>query len=144
MDTTSRRIRHRTTPRVSGRAWRIGARAVGVYFGSMAVLNTVRTVRIAPDFLQWLRDNTWLPPYRPVLGALVPVAPAIILGSAAFQAAVAYQLLRGRRVSGSLRWAQAWVLGLIPALPWPYWVVNAVSAGAFEALRRDVIRNPSA
>ena len=48
MDTTSRRIRHRTTPRVSGRAWRIGARAVGVYFGSMAVLNTVRTVRSLP------------------------------------------------------------------------------------------------
>ncbi|WP_156228946.1 hypothetical protein [Corynebacterium comes] len=109
----------------------------------MAVLNTVHTVRIAPDFLQWLRDNTWLPPYRPVLGALVPVAPAVVLGSAAFQAVVGYQLLRGRRVSGSLRWAEAWVLGLIPALPWPYWVVNVVSGGIFEVIRRGVIRHPS-
>lgn len=111
-------------------------RTVGVYFAGSAALNAVHTVRIAPRLLTWLRDSAWLPPCRRLLGALEPVAPAVVLGAAAFQAVVGYHLLRGRRVSGSLRWAQAWVLGLVPALPWPYWVPNAVSAVVFEVVRR--------
>lgn len=31
------------------------------------------------------------------------------------------------------------MLGLIPALPWPYWTVNAGSAVAFEAVRRGAL-----
>lgn len=114
-------------------------RAVGAYFAGSAVLNAVHTVRIAPRFLAWLRDSAWSPPHRRLLGALEPVAPAVVLGAAAFQAVVGYHLLRGRRVSGALRWAQAWVLGLVPVLPWPYWVPNALSAVAFEAVRRRAV-----
>lgn len=114
----------------------VATRAVGVYFAGSAALNAVHTVRVAPRLLAWLRESAWSPPHRRLLGALEPVAPAVVLGAAAFQAVVGYHLLRGRRVSGTLRWAQAWVLGLIPALPWPYWVPNALSAVAFEAVRR--------
>ncbi|GAA1751021.1 hypothetical protein [Kocuria aegyptia] len=111
-------------------------RAVGVYFTGSAVLNAVYTVRIAHRLMGWLRDNAWVPPYRPVLQVLERIAPTVVLGTAAFEAVVGYHLLRGRRVSGALRWAQAWVLGLVPALPWPYWVPNAVSAAVFEVVRR--------
>lgn len=111
-------------------------RAVGVYFAGCAVLNAVHTVRIAPRFLAWLRDSAWSPPHRRLLVALEPVAPAVVLGAASFQAVVGYHLLRGLRVPGALRWAQAWVLGLVPVLPWPYWVPNVLSAVAFEAVRR--------
>jgi hypothetical protein len=123
------------------RIWAVAVRAVGVYFAGTAVLNSVYTVRTAPDFLRWLGENTWFPPYRPVLRALEPVAPAVVLTTAGFQATVAYHLLRGRRVAGALRCAQVWVLGLIPALPWPYWTVNAVSAAAFETIRRGATRS---
>ena len=111
-------------------------RAVGVYFAGCAVLNAVHTVRIAPRFLAWMRDSAWSPPHRRLLIALEPAAPAVVLGAASFQAVVGYHLLRGRRVPGALRWAQAWVLGLVPVLPWPYWVPNVLSAVAFEAVRR--------
>ncbi|WP_156233003.1 hypothetical protein [Corynebacterium occultum] len=117
---------------------------MGVYFAGTAVVNTVYTVRTAPDFLRWLGDTTWFPPYRPIIRALEPAAPAVVLTAAVFQATVAYHLLRGRRISGALLWAQAWVLGLIPALPWPYWTVNAVSAAAFATIRHGATRNSSA
>lgn len=142
--TTFPPIRTQTSLRFPGRAWAISSQAVGAYFASMAVLNSVHTVRIAPDFFQWMHDNTWFPPYRPLLGALKPVAPAVVLGSAALQAVLGYHLLRGRRIPGALRWAQAWVLGLIPALSWPYWSLNAVSAVVFEIIRRGVKSHPSA
>ncbi|MFI7493761.1 hypothetical protein ACH9D2_03420 [Kocuria sp. M4R2S49] len=48
-----------------------------------------------------------------------------------------HHLLRGRRGSGALRWAQAWVLGLVPVLLRPCRVPNAVSAAVFEAVRRS-------
>lgn len=138
------RHRYRSISPRPVRVWAVGVRAVGVYFAGTAVLNTVYTVRTAPDFLRWLGDTTWFPPYRPVLRALEPVAPAVVLAAAAFQATVAYHLLRGRRVSGTLLWAQAWVLGLLPALPWPYWTVNAASAAAFETIRHGATRSFSA
>jgi hypothetical protein len=116
-------------------------RAVGLYFTGSAVLNAVHTVRVAHRTVAWFRDSAWLPPYRPVLGALERIAPAAVLGTAAFEAVVGHHLLRGNRVAGALRWAQAWALGLCPALPWPYWVPNAVSAAVFEAIRRDVTRH---
>jgi hypothetical protein len=114
----------------------LATRAVGVYFAGSALLNAVHTVRIAPRLLAWLRDSAWSPPHRRLLAALEPAAPAVVLGAASFQAVVGYHLLRGRRVPGALRWAQAWVLGLVPVLPWPYWVPNALSAVVFEAVRR--------
>ena len=130
-------------------------RAVGMYFAGSAALNAVHTVRIAPRLLTWLRDSAWLPPCRRLLGVVeagregleVPLRIRHVrtrdVGRIAerdlerrLDAGVLQQLLRGRRVSGSLRWAQAWVLGLVPALPWPYWVPNAVSAVVFEVVRR--------
>lgn len=71
-----------------------------------------------------------------MLGAMEPAAPLVVTATIVFEAVVGYQLMRLRRISGTLRWAQAWVLGLVPALPWPYWVPNAVSAVVFEAVRR--------
>jgi hypothetical protein len=118
-------------------------RAVGLYFAGSAVLNAVYTVRIAPRLMAWFRDSAWLPPYRRLLGALIPAAPAVVLATAAFEAVVGYYLLSGRRVAAALRWAQAWVLGLCPVLPWPYWAPNAVSGVGFEVIRRGVVRSRS-
>ncbi|WP_444698972.1 hypothetical protein [Kocuria turfanensis] len=129
----TRRPSVRPAPRRAG-LW--GVRAVGLYFGGSAVLNAVYTVRIAHRLIGWFRDSAWVPPYRPVLAALEPVAPAVVLATAAFESVVGYHLVRNRRTSGALRWAQAWVLGLCPALPWPYWVPNAASAVVFEVVRR--------
>ncbi|HEY4557108.1 MAG TPA: hypothetical protein VIG82_02840 [Enteractinococcus sp.] len=125
------------------RRWRVGARIIGGYFAATAVLNTVYTARTAQEFMSWLAEHSWFPPYRPVFRSFEPIAPVIVLGAAAFQGTVAYHLLRGRRVSGALRWAEAWVLGLIPALPWPYWTVNAGSAVAFKVVRRGGLRSGS-
>ncbi|GAB2627535.1 hypothetical protein GCM10009696_36300 [Kocuria himachalensis] len=116
----------------------MATRAVGVYFAAAAVLNTVHTVRHAPWLMGWFRDNAWVAPYRRLLTTLLPAAPGVVLGTAAFEAVVGYHLLSGRRVSGALRWAQAWVLGLVPALPSPYWVPNAVTAVVFGLIRRGV------
>ena len=127
-----------------GPGWVLASRAVGVYFAGSAVLNTVYTVRIAERLMVWFRDSAWLPPYRRLLEALIPAAPAVVLATAAFEAVVGWHLLRCRRVSGALRWAQAWVLGLCPALPWPYWAPNAVSVAVFEIVRRGVTRPRSA
>lgn len=116
--------------------WALAARAVGVYFAGSAALNAVYTVRHAHRLMSWFRDSAWLPPYRSVLGALEPAAPVVVTATVVFEAVVGYHLLRLHRISPALRWAQAWVLGLVPALPWPYWVPNAASAVAFEAVRR--------
>ncbi|MEX5298335.1 hypothetical protein RCG67_06110 [Kocuria sp. CPCC 205292] len=109
---------------------------MGIYFAGSAALNAVYTVRHSHRLMSWFHDSAWLPPYRSVLGAMEPAAPAVVTATVVFEAVVGCQLLRLRRISGALRWAQAWVLGLVPALPWPYWVPNAVSAVAFEAVRR--------
>lgn len=127
--------RSRSASPHGARIWRVGVRVLGGYFVGTGVLNMVYTARNARDFLGWMAEHSWFPPYRGVFRALEPIALAVVLGAAAFQAALAYHLLRGHRVSGTLRWAEAWVLGLIPALPWPYWTVNARSAVAFEVVR---------
>lgn len=126
---------------ISARIWRVGVRVIGGYFVGTAVLNMVYTARHARDFLGWLAEHSRFPPYRGVFRAFEPIAPAIMLGAAAFQATLAYHLLRGRRVSVTLRWAEAWVLGLSPALTGPYWTVNAGSAVAFEAVRRGALNS---
>lgn len=137
MTSTAHRHSLRSTERPEPRrAGRWGVRAVGLYFGGSAVLNAVYTVRIAHRLIGWFRDSAWLPPYRPLLAALERVAPAVVLATAAFEAVVGYHLVRNRRTAGALRWAQGWVLGLCPALPWPYWVPNAASAVVFEVVRR--------
>lgn len=126
-----------------GRA--LATRAVGVYFAGSGALNAGYTLRHAHRVMSWFRDSAWLRPYRAVLGALEPAAPAVVVATVVFEAVVGYHLLRLRRISAALRWAQAWVLGLVPALPWPYWVPNAVSAVAFEAVRRrSPVRGPGA
>lgn len=143
MDSTARHTRSGSSATGPGRGRVWAVRAVGVYFTGSAVLNAVYTVRTAHRLMGWFRDSAWVAPYRPVLRALERVAPAVVLGTAAFEAVVGYHLLRGRRVAGALRWAQAWVVGLVPALPWPYWVPNAVSAAVFEIVRRRALTGAS-
>ncbi|MGW9405129.1 hypothetical protein ACWGQ2_14305 [Arthrobacter sp. NPDC055585] len=113
-----------------------GARLVGLFFSATAIGNTFGTLRIATGFLEWLRDGAWLPPFRSVLKRLVPAAPAVVLAAAAFQAVIAFMLLSGKGIRTALRLAQLFVLGLIPCIAWPYWVVNAGLAAVFEAVRR--------
>lgn len=125
-----------------GRGRALAVQAVGTYFAAGAVFNAVRILPDARVALIGFRDESWLPPYRSVLAVLIPVAPAVIAAVVVFEAVVAYHLLRCRRVGGALRWAQAWVLGLIPALGWPYWVPNALSAVAFEGIRRSSVGAP--
>lgn len=86
----------RLSPHRTARGWAVGVRIVGAYFAGTAVLNAGYTVRNAPGFLHWLAENSWFPPYRQVIRAVEPVAPAIILSAAVFQGTVAYHLLRGR------------------------------------------------
>ena len=116
----------------------VASRAVGVYFAAAAGFNALAVLPRAREALSGFRDDAWLPPYRSMVGALVPVAPAVIAGVAGFEVAMAYHLLRGRRVNGALRWAQGWVTGLIPVLGWPYWVPNAASVVVFEVVRRKI------
>ncbi|MEB7505466.1 hypothetical protein [Arthrobacter koreensis] len=121
------------------------ARVAGLFFTATAIGNAFGTLRIATGFLEWLRDGAWLPPFRSVLKRLVPAAPAVVLGTAAFQAVIAFMLLTGKGVQTALRLAQLFVLGLIPCIAWPYWVVNVGLAAAFEAVRRACLpRRPAA
>lgn len=111
-------------------------RITGGFFAATAVGNALGTLRIAAGFLDWLRAGSWLPPFSWALKRLVPFAPAVVAAVAVFQAVIAYQLLRLRHVQAALRLAQLFVLGLIPCLAWPYWLVNVALTAAFEAVRR--------
>ncbi|MBW0092822.1 hypothetical protein I4I73_08535 [Pseudonocardia sp. KRD-184] len=114
--------------RPSGTGDRLAVVLVGAGFAAAAVGNAVGTLPQARPFLQWCRDEAWLPPYRWVLERLVDVAPAVVVAVIAFQAALAVMLLARRRVDVALALALIWVVGLIPALAWPYWSVNVVLA----------------
>jgi hypothetical protein len=138
MQLTARRHSRSPSAPMPGRGWVLASRAVGVYFAAGAGFNALAVLPRAREALSGFRDDAWLPPYRLVVGVLVPVAPAVIAGVAGFEGIVAYHLLRGRRVNGALRWAQGWVLGLVPVLAWPYWVPNAASVVAFEVVRRKI------
>jgi hypothetical protein len=113
---------------------RVLNRLVGVGFAAAAVGNAVWTLRQAPSFLQWLADGAWVPPYPWLLQHLVDRAAAVVGATAIFEAAIAAMLMTRWHERLALALATLWVLGLIPALAWPYWLVNAPLAMLFGAL----------
>lgn len=118
----------------SGRGERAAQLAVGVGFGAAAVGNVVGFLPRASELLPWFAETAWLPPYPWILERLLPVAPAVVGAAAALEAAIAALLLTRRRVPLALGLSTAWLLGLIPAVGWPYWTVNLVAGSAVGAL----------
>jgi hypothetical protein len=117
-------------------AVRFGTRATGVFFAACAVGNSVATLPRATPFLEWCRDTAWLAPYPAVLKRLVPLAPWVVGGTAVFEAAVAALLLGRRHQEAGLWLAAAWVLGVSPAIAYPYWTANVPQAALYIGLAR--------
>jgi hypothetical protein len=118
----------------SMRSWeRVAHAAVGVGFGCAAIGNLVGFLPKATELLPWFAETAWLPPYSWVLSHLVEIAPAVVFASAGFEAIIAALLLTRRHVPLALGLATGWVLGLIPAIGWPYWTPN-VALGCLLAL----------
>jgi hypothetical protein len=115
---------------------RRGTQAVGTFFAACAMGNAVGTLPHARSFLEWCRDGAWLPSHRAVLTRLVPVAPWVVGATAVFESGVAALLLGPRRHRLGLRLATAWVLGISPAIAWPYWLANVPQAALYAALAR--------
>lgn len=113
---------------------RIAHAAVGVGFAGAAVGNLIGFLPRAAELLPWFADTAWLPPYEWLLHQLLPVAPLVVTAAAAFEAAVAAMLLTHRRVPLALALAAGWMIGLIPAIGWPYWLVNLVLGSAVGLL----------
>ena len=123
---------------------RSATRATGAFFAACAVVNAVSTVRRAGPFLEWCRDGAWLPPYPAVLGRLVPVAPWVVGGTALAEAGVATLLLGRRHQEAGLWAATTFVVGVSPALAWPYWTANVPQAALYGILARRLRRARSA
>jgi hypothetical protein len=115
---------------------RILHRLVGVGFAAAAVGNAIGTMRQAPWFLRWLADGAWIPPYQWLLEHLAHRPYAVVGGTVIFEAVVAAMLISRWHERVALGLATLWVLGLIPALAWPYWLVNVALAILFGALWR--------
>jgi hypothetical protein len=118
------------------RAVRSATRATGVFFAACAVGNAVSTLRRARPFLEWCRDGAWLPPYPAVLERLVPVAPWVVGGTVLLEAGIAALLLDRRRQEAGLWLATAFVVGVSPAIAYPYWTANVPQALLYAGLAR--------
>jgi hypothetical protein len=108
--------------------------AVGIGFGAAALGNLIGFAPRADELLPWFADTAWLPPYAWLLDHLVEVASTVVTAGAVVEAAIAVMLLSRRRVSLGLGLAAAWMLGLIPAVGWPYWIPNLVLGSALALL----------
>jgi hypothetical protein len=126
-----------TVPAVSPGA---AARAIGIFFAACAVSNAVGTRRQAREFLAWCRDGAWLPPYSAVLARLVPVGPGVVVATAGVEAGIAGLLLTRRHQIAGLELATAFVLGISPAIAWPYWTANVPQAVIYGGLARRLHR----
>lgn len=113
---------------------RILHRLVGVGFAAAAVGNALGTMRQAPSFLQWLAEGAWMPPYPWLLEHLANRPYAVVGATVIFEAAVATMLITRWHERLALALATLWVLGLIPALAWPYWLADVLLAILFGAL----------
>jgi len=113
---------------------RIMHRLVGAGFAAAAVGNAVSTLPRASWFLQWLADGAWVAPYPRLLQHLLDRADAVVGATVIFEAAVAAMLITRWHERLALALGTLWVLGLIPALAWPYWLVNVPLAILFAAL----------
>ena len=109
-------------------------RLVGVGFAAAAIGNAIGTIRQAPSFLQWLADGAWIPPYPWLLQHLADRPYAVVGATAIFEAVVAAMLITRWHERAALALATLFVLGLIPALAWPYWLVNVPLGMLFGAL----------
>jgi hypothetical protein len=113
---------------------RIANRLVGIGFAAAAVGNAFGTMRQASSFVQWMADTAWIPPYPWILQHLVSFSPAVVGATVVFEAALAAMLITRWHERVALALATLWVLGLIPALGWPYWLVNVPLAIGFGIL----------
>jgi hypothetical protein len=113
-----------------------GTRATGAFFVACAVGNSVATLPHATPFLEWCRDTAWLVPYPAVLKRLVPLAPWVVGATAVFEVGVAALLLGRRHQEAGLWLAAAWVLGVSPAIAYPYWTANVPQAALYIGLAR--------
>jgi hypothetical protein len=113
---------------------RVMNRVIGAGFAAAAAWNAVATLPQASDFLEWSADNAWLPPYPWLLHHLVERAPAVVGATVIFESAVAAMLITRWHERLALALTTLWVMGLIPALAWPYWLVNVALAILFGAL----------
>lgn len=91
------------TSGLSGRVPEIAPRIIGVGFAAASVFNTAVVLPQSRTILRQYAEGAWLPPYRTVLRTLAPAAPAVIASVVAFEAVVAYHLLRGHQTDGALR-----------------------------------------
>ena len=123
----SRRLEHLAKGRVLHRL-------VGVGFAAAAIGNAIGTIRQAPSFLQWLADGAWIPPYPWLLQHLADRPYPVVGATAIFEAVVAAMLITRWHERVALALATLFVLGLIPALTWPYWLVNVPLGMLFGAL----------
>jgi hypothetical protein len=113
---------------------RIANRLVGIGFAAAAIGNALGTLRRSTWFVEWMADSAWIPPYPWILERLVDVAALAVGGTVVFEAALAVMLITRRHERVALALATLWVLGLIPALAWPYWLVNVPLAIVFGIL----------
>jgi hypothetical protein len=123
---------------------RSATRATGVFFAACAAGNAVGTLRGARPFMEWCRDGAWMPPYPAVLGRLVPVAPWVVGGTVLAEAGVATLLLGRRHQEAGLWAATLFVVGVSPAIAWPYWTANVPQAALYGYLARRLRRARSA
>ena len=126
-----RQVSRKLKPPTQGR---ILHRLVGVGFAAAAVGNALGTMRQAPSFLQWLAESAWIPPYPWLLEHLANRPYAVVGATVIFEAAVATMLITRWHERLALALATLWVLGLIPALAWPYWLADVLLAILFGAL----------
>jgi hypothetical protein len=118
---TARTMRSSIQPR-----WpeRLAQRLIGGGFLVAAVGNAVGTLPRAEELIGWFRDSAWLPPYPWVLSHLVDAAPVVVGATVLFEAGIGVMLLLRRGEELALGLATAWVVGLIPAVGWPFWLAN--------------------
>jgi hypothetical protein len=124
-------------PAPTSRQWERAAHtAVGLTFGAAAIGNLIGFLPRAGELLPWFAQTAWFPPYEWLLHRLLPVAALVVVAGAAVEAAIAALVLTRRHVPLGLALATGWLLGLIPAVGWPYWTPNLVAGVGLALLWR--------